>query len=134
GFSCCAHPILGIPLRQLGIGLRYATATATTPSPAPITLHLHQLDSGNRAENGSRRLVNLAAAAKMARVVIGDFFQHGFAEFKPAGLQQIFNVFDTMKNSDLGLCFLSVLPPDALATATGHHDLANFSFLNLVDG
>jgi hypothetical protein len=69
----------------------------------------------------------------MARVVIGDFFRHGFAEFKPARFHQIFNVFDSMKNGDLGLCFLGVLPPNALATPAGNHNFTDPSFLNRVE-
>src|SRR5215831_1684329 len=84
-------------------------------------------------QNRSRRLVNFAPAAEMARVVIGDFFQHRFAEFESARLHKIFDVFHTMKNSNLGLCLLRVLPPDSLATSAGNYNFADSSLLNLVE-
>src|SRR5262247_3369329 len=69
----------------------------------------------------------------MARVVIGDFFQHRFAEFESARLHKIFDVFHTMKNSNLGLCFLRILPPDSLATPAGNYHSADSSFSNPVE-
>jgi hypothetical protein len=37
----------------------------------------------------------------------------------------MFNIFDAMKNSDLGPGFPGVLLPDTLATAAGHHNFAD---------
>ena len=65
---------------EVGVGGLDARARPAAPALLPVPRHLDQLDSRDRLEYAPRRVVQLAVAAEVARVVVGDLHVTGFFE------------------------------------------------------